>query len=350
LPILQTILGEKDWDVTSELSDSDSIARSEMKDSITGKKYSNRDEYVGISNLTLDDSCNEDSTITSITPSLTVKIPQALHGDPEKITYRSILKKSSRYFHTQGYDGDVPNKVRFHNHYHYTELPHLSDCLKELKEKMKDKILSETMKEITDQTNSISKHKDHVPKVLKSYSVRTGKTPHFLRYHLLFKYENAKYCKREQHMRNHILSTIKGINMDRSKIQFRDEIVDTNDLFYDKRTLLCNTVMQDSNISPPPGMTDFLLREGVIFDMRGATMSELIEKIMDCRYDDGELSPEIQIDIDQQIELSKYLFEPEKLKIVQTREKLDQALIDAELDKPCIARVFRRNALIQCTT
>jgi hypothetical protein len=66
-------------------------------------------------------------------------------------------------------------------------------------------------------------------------------------------------------------------------------------------------------------------------------MSELIDKIMDCRYDDGELSPEIQIDIDQQ--LSKYLFEPEKLKIIQTREKLDQALIDAESDKPCIARL-----------
>jgi hypothetical protein len=83
LPILQTILCEKDWDITSELSDSNSTTKLEMKDSIAGKKYSNRDEYVGISNLTLGASCNEDSTITSMTPSLTVKIPQALYGNPE---------------------------------------------------------------------------------------------------------------------------------------------------------------------------------------------------------------------------------------------------------------------------
>jgi hypothetical protein len=292
--VRRIILSENNWESTSELSDSDST---ETRESMAGEKYSNRDEYVEINNLTLDDSCNDHSTITSITPSLTVKIPAARHGNPDQISYRSILKESSKYFNTKGYDGDAPNKVRFY-HNHYTELPHLSSCLKELKDRMQDKLLSETMKEINDRTNSISKHKNHVPKVLKSYTVRTGKTPHFLRYHLLFKYENAKYCERERHMRNHILSTIKSTDMDRSKIQFRDEIADTNDCFYDKRTLLCNTVMQENNMSSPPGMTDFLLREGVIFDMRGATMSELIEKIMDCRYDDGELSPEIQIDID----------------------------------------------------
>jgi hypothetical protein len=61
------------------------------------------------------------------------------------------------------------------------------------------------------------------------------------------------------------------------------------------------------------GNAEFLIREGVIFDMRNKTMDELVEAIMHCRDDDGGPPITIQIDVDQQVELEEYICAPDRL-------------------------------------
>ena len=89
-------------------------------------------------------------------------------------------------------------------------------------------------------------------------------------------------------------------------------------------------------LEPPPGATEFIIREGEIYDLRGATLNELVEAIMGCRDNDGKDPIQIQIDTDQQEELQDYICAPDRLKELQAEEQLAMDKVDAELDIPCL--------------
>jgi hypothetical protein len=89
-------------------------------------------------------------------------------------------------------------------------------------------------------------------------------------------------------------------------------------------------------IPTPLGATEFIMREGTTFDLRGLSIDELVEAIMDCKENDGQEPPNIQIDIDQAKELEEYICDPNRLLILQTEEQAAQDIVDAELDIPCL--------------